>query len=283
MTGRGSAMAMWSPSTSRPSRTFPWLDALTGAAAETRFFERDDGVRLAYALSPGESLTAVYFCGMSTPLWDPKALAMEALCRRRGYASLRFDYQGRSGSSGDYDDGTLGTRLDDALSVIDEFTEGPLVLVGYSMGGWLAFLAALRRTERLAGLMGIAPGIDFVDWINDKLSSEENVALHRDGRVVRTSPDYPGETWITTLALIEDAENHRLLTGPIEIDCPVRLIHGLADPDAPWEVSPRTAEQLTSADVEVILLKDAGHILRSDREVERFMDVFGELLDAVAQ
>jgi pimeloyl-ACP methyl ester carboxylesterase len=214
---------------------------------------------------------------------DPKALAMEALCRRRGYASLRFDYQGRSGSSGDYDDGTLGTRLDDALSVIDEFTEGPLVLVGYSMGGWLAFLAALRRTERLAGLMGIAPGIDFVDWINDKLSSEENVALHRDGRVVRTSPDYPGETWITTLALIEDAENHRLLTGPIEIDCPVRLIHGLADPDAPWEVSPRTAEQLTSADVEVILLKDAGHILRSDREVERFMDVFGELLDAVAQ
>ena len=105
--------------------------------------------------------TAVYFCGMSTPLWDPKAVAMEAVCRQRGNASLRFDYQGRSGSSGDYDDGTLSTRLEDALSLIDAFTEGPLVLVGYSMGGWLAFLAALSRLERMAGLLAIAPGIDF--------------------------------------------------------------------------------------------------------------------------
>jgi pimeloyl-ACP methyl ester carboxylesterase len=119
-------------------------------------------------------------------------MAMETLCRDRGIASLRFDYQGRSGSSGDYDDGTLSSRLNDALSLIDELTEGPLVLVGYSMGGWLAFLAALRRTERLAGLLAIAPGIDFVDWINDKLSAEDIATLHRDGRLVRTSPDYPG-------------------------------------------------------------------------------------------
>lgn len=256
---------------------------MIGAAAETRFFERADGVRLAYALTPGRSPTAVYFCGMSTPMGDPKAVAMEALCRQRGYASLRFDYQGRSGSSGDYNDGTLSTRLDDALSLIDQLTEGPLVLVGYSMGGWLAFLAALRRVERLAGLMGIAPGIDFVDWINDKLSADDIAALHRDGRIVRTSPDYPGETWVTTLALIEDAERHRLLHGPIGIDCPVRFVHGLADPDAPWEVSPRAAEKLTSKDVEVSLLKDVGHILRDDREVGRIMTVFGGLLDAAAQ
>ena len=256
---------------------------MTAAATETQFFDRHDGVRLTYALTPGQSLTAVFFCGMSTPLWDPKALAMEALCRQRGYTSLRFDYQGRSGSSGDYDDGTLSTRLDDALSVIDEFTDGPLVLVGYSMGGWLAFLAALRLSERLIGLLGIAPGIDFVDWINDKLSAEDIAALHRDGRITRTSPDYPGESWITTLAMIEDAENHRLLTGPIEINCPVRLVHGLADPDVSWEISRRTAEQLTATDVEVILLKDVGHILRNDREVGRIMDIFGELLDVVAQ
>ena len=256
---------------------------MANTESEIQFFERADRVRLAYALTPGRSPTAVYFCGMSTPLWDPKAMAMEALCRKRGNASLRFDYQGRSGSSGDYDDGTLSSRLDDALSLIDNLTEGPLVLVGYSMGGWLAFLAALRRTERLAGLLAIAPGIDFVDWINDKLSAEDIEILHRDGRLVRTSPDYPGETWVTTLAMIQDAESHRLLNGPINIDCPVRFVHGLDDPDAPWEVSPKTAEKLTSTDVEVTLLKDAGHILRDDHEVERIMAVFGDLLDVAGQ
>lgn len=256
---------------------------MANTESEIQFFERADGVRLAYALTPGRSPAAVYFCGMSTPLWDPKAMAMEALCRKRGNASLRFDYQGRSGSSGDYDDGTLSSRLDDALSLIDNLTEGPLVLVGYSMGGWLAFLAALRRTERLAGLLAIAPGIDFVDWINDKLSAEDIEIMHRDGRLVRTSPDYPGETWATTLAMIQDAESHRLLNGPINIDCPVRFVHGLDDPDAPWEVSPKTAEKLTSTDVEVTLLKDAGHILRDDHEVERIMAVFGDLLDVAGQ
>jgi len=256
---------------------------VTDAGSEIQFLERADGVRLAYALTPGRSPTAVYFCGMSTPLCDPKAMAMETLCRDRGIASLRFDYQGRSGSSGDYDDGTLSSRLNDALSLIDELTEGPLVLVGYSMGGWLAFLAALRRTERLAGLLAIAPGIDFVDWINDKLSAEDIATLHRDGRLVRTSPDYPGETWVTTLAMIQDAESHRLLSGPISIDCPVRFVHGLADPDALWEVSPKTAEKLTSKNIEVTLLKDVGHILRDGREVERIMVVFGDLLDVAGQ
>jgi pimeloyl-ACP methyl ester carboxylesterase len=209
-------------------------------------------------------------------------MAMEALCRDRGLASLRFDYQGRSGSSGDYDDGTLSTRLADALSLIDEFIQGPLVLVGYSMGAWLTFLAALRRVERVAGLLAIAPGIDFVDWINDKLTADDRATLRRDGRITRTSPDYPGESWITTLALLEDAESHRLLGAPIKLDCPVRLVHGLADPDAPWEVSPRTAAMLTSKDVEVTLLKDTGHMLRADREVGRIMERLGDLLDIVA-
>ena len=132
-------------------------------------------------------------------------------------------------------------------------------------------------------MLAIAPGIDFVDWINDKLSAEDIATLHRDGRLVRTSPDYPGETWVTTLAMIQDAESHRLLSGPISIDCPVRFVHGLADPDALWEVSPKTAEKLTSKNIEVTLLKDVGHILRDGREVERIMVVFGDLLDVAGQ
>ncbi len=254
---------------------------MTGEAQETEFLDRPGGGRLAYALSPGAPPTVVYFCGMSTPMWDPKALAIEARCRARGTACLRFDYQGRSGSSGDYDEGTLTTRLEDARAVIGGLTQGPLVLVGYSMGGWLAFVTALAIPERIAGLLGIAPGIDFVDWINDKLTPEDLATLRREGRITRTSPDYPGEPWVTTLALIEDAERHRILGGPVRLDCPVRLVHGMADADAPWEVCLRTAEALTSGDVEVTLLKGVGHLLRDEGEVERIAALLEELLDRV--
>ena len=254
---------------------------MTGQNGETQFIERPGGGRLAYALSPGAAPTVVYFCGMSTPMSDPKALAIEARCRARGTACLRFDYQGRSGSSGDYDEGTLTTRLADARAVIDGLTRGRLVLAGYSMGGWLALLTALAMPGRVAGLLGIAPGIDFVDWIDDRLTPEDRAMLRRDGRITRTSPDYPGEPWVTTLALIEDAERHRILGGPVRLDCPVRLIHGLADADAPWEVCLRAAEALTSGDVEITLLKGVGHLLRDAGEVEPIAALLEELLDRV--
>ncbi len=254
---------------------------MAGKAEDTQFLDRPGGGRLAYALSPGAPPTVVYFCGMSTPMWDPKALAMEACCRARGAACLRFDYQGRGGSSGDYDEGTLTTRLADAGAVIGGLTRGRLVLAGYSMGGWLAFLTALAMPDRVAGLLGIAPGIDFVDWIDDKLTPEDLATLRREGRITRTSPDYPGEPWVTTLALIEDAGRHRILGGPVRLDCPVRLIHGLADADAPWEVSLRTAEALTSGDVTITLLKGAGHRLRDAAEVEPIAALLEELLDRV--
>ena len=254
---------------------------MSGQNAEIQFIERPGGGRLAYTLSPGAAPTVVYFCGMSTPMWDPKALAIEARCRARGTACLRFDYQGRSGSSGDYDEGTLTSRLEDARAVIDGLTRGPLVLAGYSMGGWLAFLTALAMPGRIAGLLGIAPGIDFVDWIDDRLTPEDRAALRRDGRVTRTSPDYPGEPWVTTLAMLEDAERHRILGGPVRLDCPVRLVHGMADGDAPWQVCVRTAEALTSGDVTITLLKGVGHLLRAADEVELIAALLEDLLDRV--
>ena len=165
--------------------------------------------------------------------------------------------------------------------MIDGLTRARLVLAGYSMGGWLAWLTALAMPERVAGLLGIAPGIDFVDWIDDKLTPDDLATLRGAGRITRTSPDYPGEPWVTTLALIEDAERHRILGGPVHLDCPVRPVHGMADADAPWEVCLRTAEALTSGDVEVVLLKGVGHLLRDAGEVERIAALLEELLDRV--
>lgn len=252
---------------------------MTVRADDTRYLERPGGGRLAYCLTAGRAPTVVYLCGMTTPMSDPKALHIEALCRDRGNACLRFDYQGRSGSSGDYDEGTLTRRLDDTLSVVDALTEGPLVLVGYSMGGCLMLLAALAIPDRIAGLAGIAPGVDFADCLEAALTPEERTTLERDGRIVRTSPEYPDEPWVVTRALIEDAKRHRLLDASIAIDCPVRLLHGTADPDAPWEGSVRVAERLSSADVEVTLLKGWGHRLQDEASLRRVGALVEELLD----
>ena len=128
---------------------------------------------------------------------------------------------------------------------------------------------------------GIAPGVDFGDRLEAALTPVEPAALDRGGRLARASPEYPDDPWTVTRAMVEDAERRRLLDAPIAIDCPVRLLHGAADPDVPADVSVRLAERLMSGDVEVTLLKNAGHLLRDDAHVARVAALLGEVLDRV--
>jgi pimeloyl-ACP methyl ester carboxylesterase len=208
-----------------------------------------------------------------------KAMALESFCRGRGQAFLRFDYTGHGASSGRFEDGTIGAWAEDAVFALDRLTEGPQVLVGSSMGGWIMLLAALKRPERIAGLVGTAAAPDFTEDLLDVVFTEEQkAALARDG-FVPVPNCYGKDPYPITRKLIEDGRRHLLLRGPITIALPARLIHGTADRDVPWQTSIRLAERLASTDVEITLVKDGDHRLSAPRDLERLCAIVGRLLD----
>jgi pimeloyl-ACP methyl ester carboxylesterase len=228
--------------------------------ATTGRLDRGDGVELAWARADGRSPTVVSLPGFRSDMTGEKATALAAFCAARGQAVLRFDYSGHGASGGRFEDGTIGRWTADALAVIDRLSAGPLVLVGSSMGGWIALLAALARRERIAGVVGVAAAPDFTELLLwPAMTAAERADLLRDG-IVHVPSRY-GEPHPVTGTLIEEGRDHLLLRGPIALDCPVRLLHGQADPDVPWEMSLRIAERVVSADVQVILVKDGDHRL----------------------
>ncbi len=210
---------------------------------------RPEGGAIAYQRCHGRSPTVVFLTGLRSDMTGGKALALEALARARGQGFLRFDYRGHGQSSGRFEETVIGDWLDDALLALDRLTEGPLVLVGSSLGGWLMLLAALARRERVKGLVGIAAAADFTEELMWKHFSPDQRARLAAVGVLRLPSQYDEEPMAITGALIEDGRKHLVLCGPIAFAGPVRLIHGLADPDVPFETSFRIAMRLASSDV----------------------------------
>jgi len=215
-------------------------------------------------------MPGVMFCsGFKSDMTGSKALALEKAFVDEGRAFTRFDYTGHGGSSGDFEDGTIGAWADDAIAVIDHVTEGPLTLIGSSMGGWIMVLAALARPDRVKGLVGIAAGPDFTeDLIWAKGSETQRVDLLANGRWVAPSA-YSDAPYVITRKLIEDGRDHLVLRSPIPFHGPVHLLHGQADPDVPWQTSLRLAEALQSEDVTVELIKSGDHRLSKPHELDR--------------
>lgn len=207
-----------------------------------------------------------------------KATAIEAYCRAESRAFLRFDYQGHGQSSGRFEDGTIGLWTSDAIEVLDRLTTGPQILVGSSMGGWIMLLAALARPDRVAGLVGIAAAPDFVVRMWEEFSPEIRRQIEREG-LYRAPSQYSAAPYAITKALIEDGRTRLLLDKSIPLSCPVRLLHGMKDPDVPWETSIRLAAALASSDVETILVKEGDHRLSTPEDIERLSAV----LDALAK
>ena len=253
-------------------------DATKPAAVAPHILSRDDGRTIAYHFIPGKSPGVVFLTGLMSDMEGGKALALEGFCRARGRAFLRFDYSGHGASSGAFTDGTIGRWAEDTVFVLDELTDGPQVLVGSSMGGWIMLLAALKRPHRVAGLLGIAAATDFTeDLIRPGLTGEQQAALERDG-LVRLPSDYGEDPRPITRALLEDGRTHLLLRQEIPLEIPVRLIHGMKDADVPWGTSLRLAGRLKTGDVEVTLVKDAGHRLAEPEDVERLCGALEGLL-----
>ena len=239
--------------------------------------DRGDGVALAWVQTPGRGPTAVFLPGYRSDMTGTKALLTEAFCTEHGMGCLRLDYSGHGASGGTFTDGTIGRWTDDALLLIDSLTEGPLVLVGSSMGGWIALLAALARPERIAGLIGIAAAPDFTEELMwQAMMPEERARLERDG--VLHIPSKYGDPTPVTAALIADGRARLLLDRPIPLRCPVRLLHGQQDPDVPWQTALRLSERLESDDVQATLIKDGDHRLSRQSDLGLLRRAFGDLL-----
>ncbi len=240
--------------------------------------EREDGATIAYHHSDGKAPGVVFLTGYMSDMSGSKALRVEHFCRERGHACLRFDYFGHGESSGAFTDGSVGRWADDAVFALDHLTEGPQVLVGSSLGGWIMTLAAMRRPNRIAGLLGIAVAPDFTESLTDSMLTPDEIAtLERDG-AVQIASAYGPESTIVTKSIIEEGRNHLVLNDKIPLDCPVRLIHGMQDADVPWQTSVRFAERLRSADVEITLVKKAAHRLSEPDDLERLCETLEALL-----
>ena len=220
----------------------------------------------------------VFLGGFKSDMTGSKASALDHFCYAQGLNFLRFDYSGHGASGGDFLEGSISRWTADALAAIDHLTEGPLILVGSSMGGWIMLLAALARHERVKGLVGIAAAPDFTEeLIWPDLSAGERARLVAEGRIEQPS-EYSAEPYVITRTLIEDGRRHLLLGGPIAITAPVRLLHGLADRDVPYRMSLRLGERLMSDDVVTTLIKDGDHRLSRPQDLERLCTAVMELV-----
>jgi pimeloyl-ACP methyl ester carboxylesterase len=231
--------------------------------------------RIAYRLRAGGSPTLVFLPGYASDMEGTKAVALDAFAAGRGLAMLRFDYSGTGASSGPFERGTLALWLEDALAAIDRLTDGPLILAGSSMGGWIALHLALLRPARVRALVGIAAAPYYTDW---GLTCEQNAALQRDGRIEEPNP-YGEAPQVFTRGFWESGQQLRLLDGPIAIDCPVRLIHGEQDEDVPLDVAFRTLRAVRSADVQLLTIKGGGHRLSEPREIDAILRTVAALLE----
>ena len=238
---------------------------------------RADGVRLAFRRQPGKGPTLVFLPGYMSDMQGSKAVALEAWAIREGRAMLRLDYSGCGESEGAFENGTLDIWRDDVLLAIDSLIRGPVVLVGSSMGGWLALLVARALPTQVIGMVGIASAPDFTDW---GFSDQEKGQLQKHGRLERFS-EYGPEPMITTRAFWESGKANRLLQNEIAIDCPVRLIHGQRDSDVPWQISLDIAAQLRSADVQALLIKDGDHRLSRPQDIAIMLQTVQDLLEAI--
>jgi pimeloyl-ACP methyl ester carboxylesterase len=244
---------------------------------QIRQLELND-LRLAYRFRSGGSPTLMFLPGYASDMEGSKAIALDAFAEDRGLAMLRFDYSGTGSSNGGFEDGTLAGWLDEAIHMLDRQSEGPVIVVGSSMGGWIGLHLAILRPERVAALVGLAAAPDFTDW---GFPVELRERLERDGRIEAPNP-YGPDPYVTTRAFWESGQSLRLLDGPIEIGCPVRLIHGDIDREVPIAIAMKLLERLRSADVQLTILKGAGHRLSEPREIGAILHSVSGLLESLS-
>ena len=236
--------------------------------------------RLAFQRQVGKkgSPGIIFLGGFASDMTGTKAGYLSECCKTNDFSYLRFDYSGNGQSSGEFKDGTIGQWLEDALAVFDRLTEGSQIVVGSSMGGWLALLLALQRPERIKAIVGVAAAPDFTeDLMWDVFTPLQRMQIQRDGMIYENTAPAEHNPPIT-LRLIEEGRTHLLLRQPIQVICPVRLLQGKLDADVPWTHAQRIADKLTSSDVKIHYIEDGDHRLSRDRDLALLWDTISRLL-----
>ncbi len=224
-----------------------------------QFLDTPQGRRIAYHRTQGTAPGMVFLGGFRSDMEGTKALHLEDRARRGGHAFLRLDYSGHGASSGTFEEGCIGDWAEDAMAAITAITDGPQILVGSSMGGWIALLAARAMPARVAGLVGVAAAPDFTeDGLWADFTTAEREALMRDGRVERPSP-YSDAPDVYTRRLIADGREQLVLRTPLSLPFPVRLLQGTADAEVPARVALALTEHADCDDLRLTLVKGADH------------------------
>jgi pimeloyl-ACP methyl ester carboxylesterase len=238
---------------------------------------RPNGATIAYHHNSGKKPGVLFCGGFHSDMTGIKATTLDAHCREQGQQFTRFDYQGHGASSGQFEDGTIGLWRDDMQAVFDEVTDGPQIVVGSSMGGWMALLLTFLRAERVAGLVLIAPAPDFTTELMWKsLPEEARRQIERDGIWLRPSI-YGDGPYPITRNLIKESHKHLVLSRPVPFTGPVRILLGLQDETIPIDHIICTAETIKSDDIEITLIKDGDHRLSRPADLDKIRAAVDEL------
>ena len=236
-------------------------------------------VRARAGIPPG----LFWLSGFNSDMQGTKAVALDAWAAEQGRACVRFDYSGHGESGGQFIDGTIGRWLEESVAVFQQFCSGPTVVIGSSMGGWMALLLAREIAKRakaasLAGLVLIAPAPDFTEELMWKgFSPAIRREIETKGVWLRPSEYGDGTPYPITRALIEDGRNHLLLGSAIDVGCPVRILQGAQDPDVPWRHAFTLAQRLPAEDVVLTMIQDGDHRLSRPQDIARIIAAVAEI------
>jgi pimeloyl-ACP methyl ester carboxylesterase len=254
---------------------------------EPSFIEVGEGSgrrRIAVRARAGSGPGLFWLGGFNSDMRGTKALALDAWAMEHGRACIRFDYSGHGESGGAFIDGTIGRWLEEGLAVFEQFCRGPQVVIGSSMGGWMALLLARAIAKReaaeadLAGLVLIAPAPDFTEQLMwNAFSDEVREEIRTNGVWMRPSEYGDGAPYPITRALIEEGRNHLLLGSAIEVGCPVRILQGAQDPDVPWQHAFALAHRLPAEDVVLTMIQDGDHRLSRPQDIARILAAVAEM------
>ena len=236
-----------------------------------QYFEREGLDRLAYVqVVPSDEHkdlpTVMFLGGFKSDMSGSKAIFLEEKARERGQGYIRFDYSGHGESGGQFTDGSIGQWKDDALAILDEVVKGDVILVGSSMGGWIALLILLARPERVKGMVGIAAAPDFTLLMEAGLTQEQKDTIAKE-RFVQIPNDYSDEPYIITGKLLEDGRAQCVLTQEHTVSVPMTLLHGKLDKDVKWETAEAIKKRFKSPQTKIFYVEDGGHRMSREEDL----------------